>query len=172
MQPFAERHGLRGAMVAPTKIIAGLGLSLGLELLPCPGATGDYRSDFGAKVQRLNIPDVLISAEILAGLSLGLDSSPRRLRRLPLRRRRQGDGNTSEHPVSGLANLGVCCWDWSCCPARRHRRLPLRLLAPGSAANSHVTHVERADSVLHHLQNAGVPNHAMPSNPVHCSLPN
>lgn len=51
MQPFAERHGLRGAMVAPTKIIAGLGLSLGLELLACPGATGDYRSDFGAKVK-------------------------------------------------------------------------------------------------------------------------
>ena len=51
MQPFHERHGLRGAMVAPTKIIAGLGLSLGLELLVCPGATGDYRSDFGAKVR-------------------------------------------------------------------------------------------------------------------------
>jgi 2,3-bisphosphoglycerate-independent phosphoglycerate mutase len=51
VQPFHERHGLQGAMVAPTKIIAGLGLSLGLELLDCPGATGDYRSDFGAKVQ-------------------------------------------------------------------------------------------------------------------------
>ena len=51
MQPFSERHGLRGAMVAPTKIIAGLGLSLGLELLPCAGSTGDYRSDFGAKVR-------------------------------------------------------------------------------------------------------------------------
>jgi 2,3-bisphosphoglycerate-independent phosphoglycerate mutase len=50
VQPFHERHGLRGAMVAPTKIIAGLGLSLGLELLDCPGATGDYRSDFSAKV--------------------------------------------------------------------------------------------------------------------------
>ena len=50
VQPFSERHDLRGAMVAPTKIIAGLGLSLGLELLECPGATGDYRSDFSAKV--------------------------------------------------------------------------------------------------------------------------
>ena len=54
VQPFHERHGLRGAMVAPTKIIAGLGLSLGLELLACPGATGDYRSDFGAKVGLLD----------------------------------------------------------------------------------------------------------------------
>lgn len=31
-------------MVAPTKIIAGLGLSLGLDILEAPGATGDYRT--------------------------------------------------------------------------------------------------------------------------------
>lgn len=47
---FEERHGLHGAMVAPTKIIAGLGASLGMRLLSCPGATGDYRTDFSAKV--------------------------------------------------------------------------------------------------------------------------
>ena len=33
MQPFAERHGLTAAMVAPTKIIAGLGASLGIDIL-------------------------------------------------------------------------------------------------------------------------------------------
>lgn len=31
-------------MVAPTKIIAGLGLSLGIDILVAPGATGDYRT--------------------------------------------------------------------------------------------------------------------------------
>lgn len=31
-------------MVAPTKIIAGLGLSLGIDILDAPGATGDYRT--------------------------------------------------------------------------------------------------------------------------------
>lgn len=31
-------------MVAPTKIIAGLGLSLGVDILEAPGATGDYRT--------------------------------------------------------------------------------------------------------------------------------
>ena len=36
MQPFAERHGLSAAMVAPTKIIAGLGASLGIEVLQVP----------------------------------------------------------------------------------------------------------------------------------------
>lgn len=31
-------------MVAPTKIIAGLGMSLGFDILEAPGATGDYRT--------------------------------------------------------------------------------------------------------------------------------
>ena len=31
-------------MVAPTKIIAGLGLSLGIDILEACGATGDYRT--------------------------------------------------------------------------------------------------------------------------------
>jgi 2,3-bisphosphoglycerate-independent phosphoglycerate mutase len=31
-------------MVAPTKIIAGLGMSLGIDILEAPGATGDYRT--------------------------------------------------------------------------------------------------------------------------------
>lgn len=42
--PFAEKHGLWPCMVAPTKIIAGLGLSLGIDILEAPGATGDYRT--------------------------------------------------------------------------------------------------------------------------------
>lgn len=41
---FEENHGLRPCMVAPTKIIAGLGLSLGIDILEAPGATGDYRT--------------------------------------------------------------------------------------------------------------------------------
>lgn len=42
--PFLEKHGLQPCMVAPTKIIAGLGLSLGIDILEAPGATGDYRT--------------------------------------------------------------------------------------------------------------------------------
>ncbi|KAG9448680.1 hypothetical protein H6P81_008645 [Aristolochia fimbriata] len=41
---FEHKHGLRPCMVAPTKIIAGLGLSLGIDILEAPGATGDYRT--------------------------------------------------------------------------------------------------------------------------------
>lgn len=41
---FMDIHGLRPCMVAPTKIIAGLGLSLGIDILDAPGTTGDYRT--------------------------------------------------------------------------------------------------------------------------------
>lgn len=42
--PFVNKHDLWPCMVAPTKIIAGLGLSLGIDILEAPGATGDYRT--------------------------------------------------------------------------------------------------------------------------------
>lgn len=46
LQEFKERHGLDACMVAPTKIIAGLGMSLGIRVLEVPGTTGDYRTLF------------------------------------------------------------------------------------------------------------------------------
>lgn len=47
--PFVQKHGLWPCMVAPTKIIAGLGLSLGIDILEAPGATGDYRTFLTSK---------------------------------------------------------------------------------------------------------------------------
>lgn len=52
-QPFTERHGLRAAMVAPTKVIAGIGIQLGFDILSAEGATGDYHTDLGAKATRI-----------------------------------------------------------------------------------------------------------------------
>lgn len=40
-------------MVAPTKIIAGLGLSLDIDILEAPGATGDYRTLLTSKVSAI-----------------------------------------------------------------------------------------------------------------------
>lgn len=40
-------------MVAPTKIIAGLGLSLGIDILEAPGATGDYRTLLTSKAKSI-----------------------------------------------------------------------------------------------------------------------
>ncbi|KAL0023909.1 hypothetical protein WJX79_009725 [Trebouxia sp. C0005] len=51
---FLERHGMRACMVAPTKIIAGLGMSLGIDRLDAPGTTGDYRTQFHAKAETLS----------------------------------------------------------------------------------------------------------------------
>lgn len=48
--PFVKKHGLWPCMVAPTKIIAGLGLSLDIDILQAPGATGDYRTLLTSKV--------------------------------------------------------------------------------------------------------------------------
>ena len=53
-------------MVAPTKIIAGLGLSLGIDILDAPGATGDYRTLLTSK-----------ASAISKALSAPLQSCPR-----------------------------------------------------------------------------------------------
>eukprot|EP00887_Chlorella_sp_A99_P007404 scaffold2.g7404.t1 len=54
VQSFPDRHdGLRACMVAPTKIIAGLGMSLGIDVLDVPGTTGDYRTLFHRKAEAI-----------------------------------------------------------------------------------------------------------------------
>ncbi|KAK9901638.1 hypothetical protein WJX75_006034 [Coccomyxa subellipsoidea] len=54
VESFEQRHGLRACMVAPTKIIAGLGMSLGMDCLSAPGATGDYRTQFHKKAEAIS----------------------------------------------------------------------------------------------------------------------
>ncbi|KAK9845885.1 hypothetical protein WJX81_005130 [Elliptochloris bilobata] len=49
VEPFQALHGMRACMLAPTKIIAGLGMSLGVDRLTAEGATGDYRTRLDAK---------------------------------------------------------------------------------------------------------------------------
>lgn len=51
---FEKQHGLSPCMVAPTKIIAGLGLSLGIDILEAPGATGDYRTLLTSKAMAIS----------------------------------------------------------------------------------------------------------------------
>lgn len=50
---FQQKHGMRACMVAPTKIIAGLGMSLGIDRLHAPGTTGDYRTQFHIKAETI-----------------------------------------------------------------------------------------------------------------------
>lgn len=66
---------LRACMVAPTKIIAGVGITFGLDVLPVSGATGDYRSDLAAKAAAVAAAlDPLASAS--ASASSSSSSSP------------------------------------------------------------------------------------------------
>ncbi|KAJ4766869.1 hypothetical protein LUZ62_077244 [Rhynchospora pubera] len=50
---FGKNHGLAPCIVAPTKIIAGLGLSLGIDILEAPGATGDSRTLLTSKAKSI-----------------------------------------------------------------------------------------------------------------------
>lgn len=49
VEPFRQLHGLNAFMIAPTAIIRGLGISIGMDVKDVEGATGDYRSNFEAK---------------------------------------------------------------------------------------------------------------------------
>ncbi|RZC25609.1 hypothetical protein D0Y65_004343 [Glycine soja] len=64
--PFLNRQGLWPCMVAPMKIIVGLGLSLGIDILDAPGETGDYRTLLTSK-----------ASTIAKALSAPLQSCPR-----------------------------------------------------------------------------------------------
>lgn len=48
---FEEIHGMKPFMIAPTCIIAGLGMSLGFDLVKAPGATGDYHTNLISKAE-------------------------------------------------------------------------------------------------------------------------
>lgn len=52
-QPFAEKHGLKPFMIAPTAIIRGVGLTFGMTLLDdVQGMTGYYNSNLQGKCER------------------------------------------------------------------------------------------------------------------------
>ena len=48
---FADKHGLTPFMIAPTCIIAGLGMSLEFKIALAPGATGDYHTNLCSKAE-------------------------------------------------------------------------------------------------------------------------
>jgi len=50
---FQEKHGLTPFLIAPTCIIAGLAMSLGIDIIKAPGATGDYHTNLNSKAETL-----------------------------------------------------------------------------------------------------------------------
>ena len=65
---FQEKHGMRACMVAPTKIIAGLGMSLGIDRLHAPGTTGKTLTSCNHAPSWVGWPEVwrLICDKVLA----------------------------------------------------------------------------------------------------------
>ena len=51
--PFDEKQGMTACMVSPTKIIAGLGMQVGITVLDAPGATGDYFTNLESKADTI-----------------------------------------------------------------------------------------------------------------------
>jgi len=49
LEPFARRHGLRGAVITAVDIIRGMAVCTGMDLIAVPGATGYIDTDYGAK---------------------------------------------------------------------------------------------------------------------------
>ena len=48
-EPFAERFGQRAAVITAVDIIRGLAISMGMELIDVPGATGYFDTDYAGK---------------------------------------------------------------------------------------------------------------------------
>ena len=51
MPTFEEKHKMRSFMIAPTCLIRGLGMSLEMDIVDAPGATGDYHTDLQSKAR-------------------------------------------------------------------------------------------------------------------------
>jgi 2,3-bisphosphoglycerate-independent phosphoglycerate mutase len=50
-EPFSERYGISGSVIAAATLINGIGSAVGLHLVPVPGATGSIDSNLEGKVQ-------------------------------------------------------------------------------------------------------------------------
>jgi 2,3-bisphosphoglycerate-independent phosphoglycerate mutase len=50
-EPFSERYGLSGSVIAAATLIAGIGTAIGLRLVPVTGTTGSVDTNLEGKVQ-------------------------------------------------------------------------------------------------------------------------
>ena len=51
LAPFAERHGLSGAVISAVDLVNGIGVLLGLERIAVPGATGYVETNYRGKAE-------------------------------------------------------------------------------------------------------------------------
>lgn len=62
LQPFAERYGMRGAVITAVDLLRGMGRLIGWEVIEVEGATGYLDTDYAAKgkaaIRTLSRPDI------------------------------------------------------------------------------------------------------------------
>lgn len=62
LQPFAERFGVRGAVITAVDLLRGIGRLLGWQVIEVPGATGYLDTDYAAKgryaIEALKRPEI------------------------------------------------------------------------------------------------------------------
>lgn len=51
IKPFHVLHGIQAFLIAPCKIIAGVGITAGIDMVKAPGATGGYDTDLLSKAR-------------------------------------------------------------------------------------------------------------------------
>ena len=51
LEPFAQRHGLRGAVIAAVDLVRGIAVTAGLDVITVEGATGYIKTNFAGKGQ-------------------------------------------------------------------------------------------------------------------------
>ena len=49
LTPFAEKTGLKGAVVSAVDLVQGIGVAAGMQILKVPGATGTFETNFTGK---------------------------------------------------------------------------------------------------------------------------
>jgi 2,3-bisphosphoglycerate-independent phosphoglycerate mutase len=105
LQPFAERHGLSGAVISAVDLVNGIGVLLGLERITVPGATGYVETNYRGKAEhalaalaRHDVVFVHIEAPDEAGHSGDAADKVRAIERI--------DAEFLGPALAGLARLG------------------------------------------------------------------
>ncbi len=86
---FAQKYGLRGAIITAVDLLKGLGKLAGLEVVDVPGATGYYDTDYSAKaayarecLRRLDLVYIHVEAPDEAGHEGSWEEKVRALERI------------------------------------------------------------------------------------------
>jgi 2,3-bisphosphoglycerate-independent phosphoglycerate mutase len=134
-EPFSERFGLSGSVIAAATLINGIGTAVGLRNVTVPGATGSTDTNLGGKVQavirELKARDFVL-LNIKGADEAGHDGNARQKKDFIEKI------DTALEPLIGLEEcLFVMCADHSTpCSIRDHSADPVPLVIHGEGVRT------------------------------------